>query len=117
MEEIISRRIWALKVIGLALIVISCCTSAAAQKEPGELPEIAKLKAISYQKVTQLSDLTRLPSYHDLEDSISLAEGYSQGLEQLPHYHEPMLTRGNTGVAVFRNASPGCRQSSSLWAT
>jgi S1-C subfamily serine protease len=35
-----------------------------------------------------------------------MAEGYSHGIQLLPNYREPILTRGNTGVSVFRNASP-----------
>jgi len=106
MERIVSVRSWTWKMIGLALFAVVSGTGAVAQKEPSELPKLSELRALSYQKITQLSSASSLPSYQDVVDTIRLAEGFSRGIQLLPNYQEPILTRGNTGVAVFRNASP-----------
>jgi S1-C subfamily serine protease len=105
-EGIVSSRSWAWKMIGLVLIAVGSGACAVAQEEPSELPNLSELRALPYQKITQLSSASRLPSYQDLVDTIRLADGYSRGIQLLPNYREPILTRGNTGVAVFRNASP-----------
>ena len=105
-EGIVSSRSWTWKMIGLVLFAVGTGADAAAQREPSELPNLSELRALSYQKVTQLSGASSLPSHQDLMDTIRLAEGYSRGIQQLSGYREPILTRGNTGVAVFRNVSP-----------
>ena len=106
MEGTVSVRSWAWKMIGLALFVAGSGTGTFAQKESGELPKLSELRALYYQKITQLSSASSLPSFQDVADTIRLAEGYSGGIQLLPNYREPILTRGSTGVSVFRNASP-----------
>ena len=101
-----SSRSWAWKMIGLVLFAVGSGTCAIAQKEPSELPNLSELRALFYQKITQPSSASSLPSYQDVADTIKMAEGYSRGIRLLPNYREPILTRGNTGVSVFRNASP-----------
>jgi S1-C subfamily serine protease len=76
-----------------------------AQAMPPELPKIADLKTISYEKADQ-SSLSTAPSYQDLVDTIRLAEAYARGSQLLPTFHEPILTRGATGIAVFQKVSP-----------
>ena len=106
MKGILSARSFTSKMIGLVLFAVGSGTCAAAQKEPSELPKLSELRALSYQQVTQLSGASSLPSHQDVLDTIRLAEGYSRGIQLLPNYREPILTRGSTGVSVFRNASP-----------
>ena len=106
MKGIVSARSFTWKMIGLVLFAVGSGTGAAAQKEPSELPKLSELRALAYQQVTQLSGASSLPSHQDLLDTIRLAEGYSRGIQLLPNYREPILTRGSTGVSVFRNASP-----------
>lgn len=44
--------------------------------------------------------------YAELQDLINACKAYSKGLDALPRFHEPILTRGETGIAVFRKVSP-----------
>jgi S1-C subfamily serine protease len=106
MEGIVSTRSWTWKMFGLVIFVVGSSTGAVAQKEPSELPKLSELRGLSYRKTTQLSGASSLPSYQNIADTIRLAESYSRGIQLLPNFQEPILTRGNTGVAVFRNASP-----------
>ncbi len=78
---------------------------AIAQGTPSELPKIADIKIISYEKIAQ-PNLSDVPSYQDLVNTIKLAEAYSRGNQLLPSFHEPILTRGATGISVFRTVSP-----------
>jgi hypothetical protein len=106
MKGIVSARSFTSKLIGLVLFAVGSGTGAVAQKEPSELPKLSELRALSYVKITELSNASSLPSYRDLQSTIKLAESYSLGNQLLPNYQEPILTRGGSGVAVFRNASP-----------
>jgi S1-C subfamily serine protease len=106
LEGIVSSRSWAWKMIGFVLFAVGSGPCAVAQKEPTESPNLSELRALSYQKMTQLTSASSLPSFQDVADTIRMAAGYSRGIQLLPNYREPILTRGNTGVSVFRNASP-----------
>ncbi len=86
------------------LMILSGSQTAEAQGAQNGLPQITELKAISFQKTNALN-VTSL-SYQDLANTIRLAEDYTRGNQALSGYHEPVLTRGATGVAVFRNVSP-----------
>jgi S1-C subfamily serine protease len=79
--------------------------SATAQGMTPDLPKIADLKTISYSQTAQ-PDLSAVPSYQDLVNTIKLAEAYARGNQLLPTFHEPILTRGAVGMTVFRNVSP-----------
>jgi len=92
--------------MGLLLFTTGSSLSAVAQTAPSELPKPSELKALSYQKISQLNDVSSFPSYQDLVNTMGLAEAYSQGNRLLPNYQEPIVTRGNSGITVFRNASP-----------
>jgi S1-C subfamily serine protease len=87
------------------LLFFGILQDATAQGMPPGLPKITDLKAGSYSKTAQ-PDLSAVPSYQDLVNTIKLAEAYSRGNQLLPTFHEPILTRGAVGMAVFRNVSP-----------
>ena len=78
---------------------------ASSQDTGHALPTTAELKAVPYQKIATPS-LSSVPSYQDLVKTIRLAGAYSRGNQLLPSYREPILTRGTSGVTVFRNVSP-----------
>jgi S1-C subfamily serine protease len=44
--------------------------------------------------------------YSELSNILLACRAYSKGLGVLPQFHEPILTRGETGIAVFRKVSP-----------
>jgi S1-C subfamily serine protease len=47
-----------------------------------------------------------LSQYQDAAKTITLAQAYSRLAHVSPAYQEPILTRGASGISVFRNASP-----------
>src|SRR5580704_10602187 len=91
--------------LACAIFVVGITQHVLGQNAPAELLSLADLKAVSYQRTAQ-PRLTGLPSYQDLANTIRLAEAYSRGKGLLPNYHEPIVTRGASGIAVFRNVAP-----------
>ena len=99
------RPIALLGYLACAISVFWITQQAPAQSAFAELPTLADLKATSYQRTAQ-PDLASVPTYQDLMNTIRLAEAYSRGKRLLPNYHEPILTRGTSGIGVFRNVAP-----------
>jgi S1-C subfamily serine protease len=73
----------------LAGIIFASCLAAASRNSGGQLPNISSVG-----------------QYQDLAKSIKLTETYLRVARKAPKYQEPILTRGASGIAVFRNASP-----------
>ncbi len=73
----------------------------------------AGVSTLSFQSVKQL-DYSKPENasqgdavgYAELQELINACKAYSKGLDALPRFHEPILTRGETGIAVFRKVSP-----------
>jgi S1-C subfamily serine protease len=68
-------------------------------------PSLESLRAIEYAKQSEAGQ-TEAVGYSELLNIILACRAYSKGLNILPQFHEPILTRGETGIAVFRKASP-----------
>jgi S1-C subfamily serine protease len=68
-------------------------------------PSLQTLKAVEYAPQNGGSQ-DELVSYAELVSLINSCRAYSKGLSVLPQFHEPILTRGDTGIAVFRKVSP-----------
>jgi S1-C subfamily serine protease len=68
------------------------------------MPPLQTIKSLQYTKVA--SDNRGVLGDSELMDIINACNTYSKGLEILPRFHEPILTRGETGIAVFRKVSP-----------
>jgi hypothetical protein len=47
-----------------------------------------------------------LVSYAELVSLINTCRAYAKGISVLPQFHEPILTRGETGIAVYKKVSP-----------
>jgi S1-C subfamily serine protease len=75
------------------------------QSTSGTAPTLASLKAVEYARQSD-SVQSELVSYSELLDLINSCRAYSKGINLLPRFHEPILTRGETGIAVFRKVSP-----------
>ena len=88
--------------ISIALLL----TSSAAGGQPApNLPSIAELEDIAYEPTLQ-PELVGMPSYQDLKDTIYSFQNYLRGATLLDNFREPILTRGASGIAVYRAASP-----------
>jgi len=68
-------------------------------------PSLETLKLIDYTRVADDKQIDAM-GYSALKDFINACQAYSRGLAVLPSFHEPILTRGETGIAVFRKVSP-----------
>lgn len=78
---------------------------AGSQSGPDAVPSIADLKSLSYHKANP-PNLTGPPSFSDVMTITRLARAYLQGKQMLPKYSEPILTRGSSGIAVFKTVAP-----------
>lgn len=68
------------------------------------VPSFQAVKLLDYSKVDNKQ--AEAVGYAELQELISACQTYSKGVDALPRFHEPILTRGETGIAVFRKASP-----------
>jgi S1-C subfamily serine protease len=94
--------------VGVLAVVLSLGVGAwcvRGQSIPSEIPGLGDLKVLSYESTGSAISINA-PSYQDLSTTIRLARAYAQGMQVLPQYHEPILTRGALGIAVFRSVSP-----------
>ena len=76
-----------------------------AQPPNSSLPTLATLKSLSFSKVDSAGQ-TESVNYNDILDVITACKAYARGLGLLPQYHEPILTRGAEGVALYKRVSP-----------
>lgn len=87
----------------LSLAILTVC--AFGQVRPADIPSLQTLKALRFSKLQRI-DQKESMSYSDILEVINSAKAYARGLTLLPKYHEPTLTRGPAGVALFRRISP-----------
>jgi S1-C subfamily serine protease len=69
------------------------------------LPSLTSIKTLNYSHSTSETHEDIL-GYSAVSDVINACEAYSKGRRVLPTFHEPVLTRGDVGISVFRKSSP-----------
>jgi S1-C subfamily serine protease len=69
------------------------------------MPSLETLKTLDYTRAGNDKQRDAMGS-SALLDFINACEAYSRGLNVLPNFHEPVLTRGDVGISVFRKISP-----------
>ncbi len=69
------------------------------------LPSFQAIKALQYAKATN-NDSSGSLNYSELWDLMNACKSYSKSVEILPRFHEPIPTRGETGISVFKKVSP-----------
>ncbi len=89
----------------LAVPLAVCAIASLAQSDHISLPSVVELRAARFEKSAAPNSGNTF-SYADLESTITLCKAYAQGADLLPRYHEPVLTRGATGIAIFKSVSP-----------
>ena len=70
----------------------------------GALP-LETLKGIDYTKSLNEKEADEI-DYSALQKFINACRAYSTGIAVLPNLHAPVLTRGDSGISVFRKVSP-----------
>jgi S1-C subfamily serine protease len=96
-----------LSLVATAFLVFLTLLAAKAESRPSSdpMPSLQAIKVLDYDKVANDNN-GGMMGYLALSDVINACETYSKGLEVLPRFHDPILTRGETGIAVFRKVSP-----------
>jgi S1-C subfamily serine protease len=69
------------------------------------MPSLETLKAVDYARAADDKQGDAM-GYSALRDFINACQVYSRGVNVLPNFHEPVLTRGDAGISVFRKVSP-----------
>ena len=92
--------------IGLGIMAVLLCASKPDSQFPDSaLPSLPAVKSLPFKNVNSSSQLESV-GYLNILDVITACKAYARGLGLLPQYHEPLLTRGAQGVALFRRVSP-----------
>ena len=92
----------------LSLGIIALISFRSKAEEPQgsvTVPSLQVVKLLDYSK-SESEKQTEPVGYGELQELINACQTYSKGLDALPRFHEPILTRGETGIAVFRKVSP-----------
>jgi len=87
------------------IVVFGLSSKAQGQQGSVPTPSLQALKLLDYSKSDNDKQIDAV-TYAELQELINACQTYSKGLEALPRFHEPILTRGETGIAVFRKVSP-----------
>ena len=98
------RRLNVLLTLLLALLT-SLVLSAGTRPQEDSLPSLQAIKSLQYAKATNNNGGGAL-NYSELLDLINACKAYSKSVEILPRFHEPIPTRGESGISVFKKVSP-----------
>ena len=99
-----TRRLNVLLTLLLALLTSSCWMQELGL-ESDSLPSLQAIKSLQYAKATNNNGGGAL-NYSELWDLINACKAYSKSVEILPRFHEPIPTRGESGISVFKKVSP-----------
>jgi S1-C subfamily serine protease len=92
--------------VGLASsVLLMCGVRSPGQSRGSTATPLQALKAVEYTQ-QDVGGQDELVSYAELLSLFNSCRAYSIGLSVLPQFHEPILTRGDTGISVFRKVSP-----------
>src|SRR5271166_914820 len=87
-----------------AAILICLGISASATPSP-TLPTLETLKSIDYNPLAKDVPIGPM-DYGALSNLLAACQSYAGSVDVLSSFREPVQTRGNTGIAVFRKVSP-----------
>ena len=87
------------------IVLVSFRSKAEGQQGSVTIPSLQVLRLLDYSK-GESANQTDTVGYAELQEVINACKAYSKGVDVLPRFHEPILTRGDTGIAVFRKVSP-----------
>ena len=79
--------------------------AAGARPRSDSNPSLQALKSLDYTRATDGKASGAL-GYSELWDLMNACRAYARAVEILPRFHEPIPTRGETGISVFKKVSP-----------
>jgi hypothetical protein len=92
----------------LVAVIFSICRTAASQSTnpsaADHLPSVSDLAQLSFI-ATDKNSVPDLP-YAEVASARGLFLAYRAGLNAVAKYREPVLTRGSSGIAIFKSVSP-----------
>src|SRR6202521_3125297 len=91
-------------ILGLTVLA-SLALHAGSRSQNDGLPSLETLRTAQYSRSVDEKQNAAL-GYSDIEVLINACQAYARGETALHNFHEPVLTRGDTGIAVFRRVSP-----------
>lgn len=91
--------------IVFVLLILATAASNAQQAVGESDASLGTLKSLDYSKL-EIDKADNTLGHAELRDVIMACQAYARGISMLPGYHEPIVTRGETGIAVFRKVSP-----------
>ena len=94
-----------LTLTSLLVFSMAFALEAGTRQAPDSLPSLQTVKSLAYIKSTS-NGASAVLSYSALWDLLNASKTYSKSVEILPRFHEPIRTRGETGISVFKKASP-----------
>jgi S1-C subfamily serine protease len=102
-----SRKIGFLHMVLTSLLALltTMVLAAGARPRNDSRPSLQALKSLEYTRATDGKGDGAL-RYSELWDLINACRAFAKSIEILPRFHEPIPTRGQTGIAVFKKASP-----------
>lgn len=87
-------------VLTLLLASLTSLVLDAGTRAPSDsLPSLQAIKSLRYAKATS-NNGGGLLNYSELWDLMNACKAYSKGVEILPRFHEPIPTRGETGISA-----------------
>jgi S1-C subfamily serine protease len=89
----------------VGLVALLSCAVSSWCRGDDSTPSLDTLKSLHFSKAQQNRQTEEI-GYSDIFEAMTAAKAYGRGLDLLPRYHEPILTRGPAGVALFRKISP-----------
>jgi S1-C subfamily serine protease len=93
-------------VLVLSLVIFGSLAPQVGSRPPDDVTStLGTLKTLTYSPSVDGKQSDAL-GYSALREIANACRAYSRGLTALIDYHEPILTRGETGMAVFRKVSP-----------
>jgi S1-C subfamily serine protease len=87
------------------LLTLRPATGQVQERPAPAAPSLQAVKLVDYSKEGANVHPDSF-GYWELRDLLDACRTYSNGLGALPKFHEPIATRGESGTAVFKKASP-----------
>jgi len=88
------------------LIVVLFLSLNALAATPVHKFSVSELESLPFQSLQQPAAST-VALHKAVRQRGQLLAAYENGIQEVKTYHEPVLTRGSIGIALFRSASPG----------
>jgi S1-C subfamily serine protease len=92
------------KLVTLSLLLTLSLLGIGMSSSDADLPSISELEKLSFTPGDAAS--VPNPSYAEVSTVRGLFLAYNAGSEAVSKYRDPVLTRGTSGIAVFRTVSP-----------